>query len=543
MTKRSLLAVAIATLGIQSVQAAPFLPMDARGLAMGNTGVASAKRAHAPAYNPSLLSQASEDDDFALLFPQVGVAAADEEGLVDEAQTISDDIFPAFERAIDGGDGLQSFENRINQLNDAISTLDNAIATANDPNDLSAVITANQGVINALGNTQSNINLLQSSTSELTSSLQKVSGNPLMAKLGVGGALAIPSKTFAAAISIQGSANISARANFSNDDLSLLNAYPGAAKEYVDDALGATSQLQTDLQAVQNETNPIEKQNKLNTAKASAAATIDALNDFDKSYTKEDGSTVNIFTNGSFVGDSPDMSSTVQVVAVSVIDAALSFSREFDIVGEKVAIGITPKLQKVSTFHYADEVDGFEDVESDDIEDSREDYSKVNLDIGASYRFGSEGNWVAGVVGKNLLGGEFDYADVVVTPKDSDGNPNGLPYTLDGGSVSLNPQFRAGIAYQSSWVNVALDVDLTENDPIAFESATQYAAIGAEFDLFSTLQLRAGYRTNMSTTNADMVSVGLGLSPFGIHLDIAAMANPSDPEKEAGVALETGFYF
>jgi len=47
----------------------------------------------------------------------------------------------------------------------------------------------------------------------------------------------------------------------------------------------------------------------------------------------------------------------------------------------------------------------------------------------------------------------------------------------------------------------------------------------------------------MSASNSDMVSVGFGLSPFGVHLDIAAMANPSDPEKEAGVALETGFYF
>ena len=88
-----------------------------------------------------------------------------------------------------------------------------------------------------------------------------------------------------------------------------------------------------------------------------------------------------------------------------------------------------------------------------------------------------------------------------------------------------------------------MDLDLTENDPIAFENPTQYAAIGAEFDLFSTLQLRAGYRTNMSASNSDMVSVGFGLSPFGVHLDIAAMANPSDPEKEVGVALETGFYF
>lgn len=100
MIKRSLLAAAIAAVSAQSAVAAPFLPMDARGLAMGNTGVASAQRAHAPAYNPSLLSQAHEDDDFALLFPQVGVNVADEEEMISEAESISDDIFPEFEDVV-----------------------------------------------------------------------------------------------------------------------------------------------------------------------------------------------------------------------------------------------------------------------------------------------------------------------------------------------------------------------------------------------------------------------------------------------------------
>jgi hypothetical protein len=82
-----------------------------------------------------------------------------------------------------------------------------------------------------------------------------------------------------------------------------------------------------------------------------------------------------------------------------------------------------------------------------------------------------------------------------------------------------------------------------ENDPVAFEKPTQYASIGAELDVYDTLQLRLGYRTNLSVSDSAVASVGLGFSPFGVHLDIAAMANPSDPEKEAGAALELGFYF
>jgi hypothetical protein len=82
-----------------------------------------------------------------------------------------------------------------------------------------------------------------------------------------------------------------------------------------------------------------------------------------------------------------------------------------------------------------------------------------------------------------------------------------------------------------------------ENDPVAFEEPTQYASIGAELDLMNTFQLRVGYRTNLSDADSGVASVGGGFSPFGMNLDIAILANPSNPQKESGVALELGFYF
>ena len=99
------------------------------------------------------------------------------------------------------------------------------------------------------------------------------------------------------------------------------------------------------------------------------------------------------------------------------------------------------------------------------------------------------------------------------------------------------------MSYETSWLTLTTDLDLTENAPIAFESATQFAAIGAEFDLFDSAQLRLGYRTNLASGNGDSVTAGLGLSPFGIHLDLAVLANTNSVEQEVGVVLETGFYF
>src|SRR5690554_187845 len=131
MIKRTVLATAVAALALPTVNAAPFQPMDARGIAMGNTGVASAMRAHAPAYNPSMLAQEFGKDDFAILLPQVGVSVADEKEMVDTAQDIADYIFPRFEDAVQmTGTGL---EDRINDLQVSLTSLESSINNF-DPN-------------------------------------------------------------------------------------------------------------------------------------------------------------------------------------------------------------------------------------------------------------------------------------------------------------------------------------------------------------------------------------------------------------------------
>jgi hypothetical protein len=114
--------------------------------------------------------------------------------------------------------------------------------------------------------------------------------------------------------------------------------------------------------------------------------------------------------------------------------------------------------------------------------------------------------------------------------------------TVNNNVVSIAPQVRAGIAYSAwGWVNLAADLDLTENEPVAFEDATQFASLGAEVDLLNFLQLRAGYRTNLASSGQNVISGGLGVSPFSLfHMDLGVYANASDPEKEAGAVFELG---
>lgn len=480
--KRSLLALSIAAFAGHAY-AAPFMPMDARGLAMGNTGVASAKRAHAPAYNPSLLSQAKENDDFALLLPSFGVSVGDPEEMVDEVEFIADDL-------------VDRFDTNIDMVNDIINSIESDIANIVDGPHLPADLTALQTQLSNLSNATGN---LSTATFDLNNSLSQISGNPLNARVGLMGALAIPSKKFAVAVSTSTSANISARVKYS--DSVLMNKYANLAQD-----LSNQTQILNDSLATPSNTGAIQN------AAGDLKDTIDRWDTDSK------------------------LTSTAQVVAVAVADVGISFSREFNFGEEKVAIGITPKIQKIYTFHYADEVEGFDEVDSDALEDQRLDHTAFNLDVGVSYRFGSNDKWMVGLVGKNLIGDDYEYK--AVTPQN---NPGAQP--ISGGTISLKPQFRAGVAYNGDYTTLALDVDLTENKPVAFEAPTQYVALGAEFDLFSFMQFRAGYRHNLAESDSDVVSAGFGFSPFGVHIDIAAMANPSDYMKEAGVALEMGFYF
>src|SRR5690554_3037414 len=156
MLKRTVLATAVAALTIPAATAAPYQPMDARGLAMGNTGVASAMRAHAPAYNPSMLAQEFGKDGFAILLPQVGVSVADEKEMVDTAQDIADYIFPRFEDAVQmTGTGL---EDRINDLQVSLTSLESYI-NGFDPNNAQ----------NSINNIKSANNRSEEHTSELQS--------------------------------------------------------------------------------------------------------------------------------------------------------------------------------------------------------------------------------------------------------------------------------------------------------------------------------------------------------------------------------------
>ena len=512
---------------------------------MGSTGVASAKLAHAPQYNPALLSTANPEDDFAMVFPQFGIIVADEDEFIETAKGLTDDDYKNFDESL-----IDHFTTITENLEVNLSSLESDIAgltipanvKALDANDISTLKDQTNNLQAGLQGFTANTADLKETTFDLTSRFDQLSASGLRINAGLNATLAIPSKSFGAALSFNNNVLASGRTIFTEEDQNLINAYAAGVDEYsnlTNEYVTATNELINSVEAF-NASTPANLAANTAAVEANEAA-VDLKKDELDSYTKQaNGQTIISVNNGNIVVDEdPELTSLVNVVAMAISELGLTLSRSFNIAGEDIAFGITPKLQTIRTYNYVAALEDDEDIDSEDVEETAQDFSDFNLDAGIAYQFGADKQWQAGLVAKNLLSKEYEAESNGFGPV----NPvTGQQETLKT-TISLDTQFRGGISHTTDWSVVAIDLDLMENDPVAFEAPTQYASIGAEFDLYDLFQFRAGYRTNLSVDDASVVSAGLGFSPFGVHLDLAAMVNPSDPEKEVGAAMELGFYF
>ncbi len=233
--------------------------------------------------------------------------------------------------------------------------------------------------------------------------------------------------------------------------------------------------------------------------------------------------------NGNIPSPVDDFSSSVRARFAVLTEVGIGLAHRTDFLGG-IAIGVTPKLVKVQTYNYGVQGSSLDNVEIDLDQGERSD-SGFNIDVGVAKDFGN--GWQAGLAVRNLITQEYDLAAT-----DIPGDP--------AGKFKLEPMARIGAAWRPpalGWVTLAADYDLTENEPAGLDSKTQYAGIGVEFDAFRTLQLRLGYRHNLSDLPDDLdsgvYSAGFGFSPFGVHLDVAVAGNSDD----VGAALQFGFRF
>ncbi len=217
-----------------------------------------------------------------------------------------------------------------------------------------------------------------------------------------------------------------------------------------------------------------------------------------------------------------NLTSNLGVRGAVISEVGLSLSREVNIGGHDIAVGVTPKVVKVKTFHYILDANTA-DLDSDK---GTKEYSDFNIDVGLAKDYGN--GWKAGLVVKNLIGKEYE-----TSPFASPG------LTVTPATIKVDPQVRLGVSHANEWLTLAADLDVTENEPVGFESKTQYLGLGAEMDLLDWVQFRAGYRHNLSDSDTSIPTIGFGFSPFGVHMDLALAGNGD----EVAASFQLGFRF
>lgn len=218
-----------------------------------------------------------------------------------------------------------------------------------------------------------------------------------------------------------------------------------------------------------------------------------------------------------------NMQSKLLVRGVLAEDVGVTMAHRFDIMGN-TDIGITPKFTKLRVFDIAAAAQSGQGISINNSAANERSESVFNLDLGVmrSLSKTEDHEIKAGLVVKDMLSRSVK--------------------TVLNNNIEIKPRATAGIGYVTKLVSAGVDVDLVSNKPMiaGFNSESQFLRLGAEFDAWKWAQLRLGYRHDLKGNYKGLPSIGLGLSPWGVHIDLSVAAAGKN---EMAAALQTGFHF
>ncbi|WP_165313887.1 conjugal transfer protein TraF [Vibrio ziniensis] len=202
--------------------------------------------------------------------------------------------------------------------------------------------------------------------------------------------------------------------------------------------------------------------------------------------------------------------STVNAVSVAVTELGISLGKYQTFMGQHMAFGITPKLQRVYTYVYEASL---ADYNIFDVAENGTGKTVFNLDAGALWFYGP---FRVGMTANNLISRDIETKTI---PSSISGNPD-ISYQYE-----MRPQYTVGAGIVADYFTLSVDYDLNEKKRYAaFDDNTQMIRIGGEVDLLRQLKLRAGYYRNLAYENTEgTLTAGVGISPLNLfQLDIAA---------------------
>jgi hypothetical protein len=205
---------------------------------------------------------------------------------------------------------------------------------------------------------------------------------------------------------------------------------------------------------------------------------------------------------GQLIDPTARLTSNADISALAISEWGMALAKQFEWRNQAIAIGITPKLMRVDAFR--DTADFNDNLESaaagtDEFSDTRKTHITLNADIG-----------LAAIIN--------DHYRVSLTLKDAfekTFTTTQKPDPVTGAAqpeltVTLSSRTRFGVGYVNEKFSIGLDYDLDEATPMASEFASQELSLGAEYVVFDTLALRAGYRSDQAGVRDNLLSGGIG---------------------------------
>jgi hypothetical protein len=235
--------------------------------------------------------------------------------------------------------------------------------------------------------------------------------------------------------------------------------------------------------------------------------------------------------NGNLRDPVDELTSSGDVSALTIGEWGVSLAKEFEIDGDAISFGITPKLQRVDA--YRDTLDVSSGITSSNdgarrFSDSQKTHITFNADLGIAAII--EDHYRISVAVKDVLAKEFS-TQPQVDPDTGE--------TLPAQIVQLKPRARLGFAYVNNNLTLGLDFDLRESTPLANEAPTKDLSLGIEYIAFDRLALRAGYREDQTNLRSSVASGGIGYQWGNAIFELSYAASS---ELEAG-SLQFGWAF
>lgn len=451
---------------------APFSTIDARSMAMGDTGVASSNPGSAGLFNSALLSNYDDDENLHIVLPNIGIGIFADPDALDAVTDIEDNGY-------------------VDNISDSLDIM-------NDPVDDQQFLSAKDIFVN--------------NASGFNDDLSKLSEQPFRINTGAFAAVSIPNKFIGVSVFANANAIVETAPIITNCDNEILDGYI--------DYMGAINTEQDIIDSV------ISNDPSTTVECSNGITSVEMV-----SITATDPNT-GLPTAAEITDPTDELTSHVVIAGVTIVELGVALSHEFEIMGQDISFGVTPKLMQITSYYAAPSVQTLDQDDydlGDELEDSEKDEDDFNLDLGIASNFLADESLTVGLTIKNLLSNSYKTSDFILP----DGSTTNATFDID-------TQVRAGASWAAPLgLTLTADLDLTKNKPYFLGEDTQFLGLGVEWDVLSVIRLRGGYRSNLADSDDKVLTAGVGFNIIAFYVDLGIQAS----ENNAGGALQLGLAF